>query len=433
MMKTLNPKSLPSLVVSDAKGNLFDLPEYGLVVRRGSAFNLPDPKEIIPLPPGSDLHRLPDRHPIGVDRKTGKITALKTYQGMRIFAASAFLAPAHTALALTAYKKRRQAVTLPLFAYAPLGFDGKNFVTAGIRADRDKRQDADKFDRDEIVRRGTRYLERYPENRLTTHLIRNCAFTYFCPAARNWVMGRWEAPIPTSIACNAGCLGCISKQPPASGVPSTQQRIAFVPTVDEILEYTVPHLEKAPRAIVSFGQGCEGEPLTQAGLIEQAVREMRKRTKNGTINLNTNASRPDLVERICKAGLDSIRVSMNSARKEWYTAYFRPKGYSFDDVLQSLRIAKKRKVWVSLNYFIFPGLTDTPEEADALTRLLRELPVDMIQMRNHNIDPDWYLDALGIGEENMQPLGILWWMEEMKKTRPGLKYGYFNPYLKGSE
>lgn len=422
-------KSLPALVVSDAKGNLFDLPEYGLVVRRGSAFNLPDPKEIIPLPPGSDLHRLPDRHPVGVDRKTGKITVLKTYQGMRIFAASAFLAPAHTTLALAAYKKRQQAVTLPLFAYAPLGFDGKNFVTAGIRVDRDKRQDADKFDHDKIIRRGTRYLEQHPDNRLTTHLINNCAFTYFCPAARNWIMGRWEAPIPTSIACNSGCLGCISKQPPASGVPSTQQRIAFVPTVDEILEYTVPHLEKAPRAIVSFGQGCEGEPLTQAGLIEQAVREIRKRTKGGTINLNTNASRPELVERICKAGLDSIRISMNSARKEWYTAYFRPKGYSFDDVLQSIRIAKKRKVWVSLNYFIFPGLTDTREEAEALKRLLRELPVDMIQMRNHNIDPDWYLDTLGVGSNEMQPLGILRWMKEMKKIRPGLKYGYFNPYL----
>jgi len=67
------------------------------------------------------------------------------------------------------------------------------------------------------------------------HLIQNCAFSYLCPAARNWVMGRWEAPIPVSIGCNAACRGCISLQPEDSGVPATQERLTFIPTAQEIV------------------------------------------------------------------------------------------------------------------------------------------------------------------------------------------------------
>jgi pyruvate-formate lyase-activating enzyme len=414
--------------VSDSKGNLFDLPEYGLAVRQGDTIVTPAKKEIISLPEGSDLHMLPQRYPIAVDRKTVEFVTLKTYRGIRLSAASAFIAPAHTALHLAAYERRSDAVRLPLFAYAPLGFDGKQFVTTAKRVDRDERQDAKNFDQTKVIRRGNALLEKYPHNRLTAHLIRNCAFTYLCPAARNWVMGRWEAPIPTSVACNSSCLGCISKQPKESGVPKTQDRITFVPTVEEICEYAVPHLEKAPRSVVSFGQGCEGEPLTQAAVIEDAVRAMRRRTKRGTINLNTNASLPEAVERICTAGLDSIRVSLSSAQEALYGKYYRPRGYAFDDVIESMRIAKKNGVWVSLNYLVFPGFTDSRAEMVALKHILREIPVDMVQMRNLNIDPDWYVETLGIGGEG-EPIGILAWMKEMKKVRPELRYGYFNPWL----
>lgn len=423
--------SLPSLVVSDTRGNLFDIPDYAMAVRLGDRIAAPRRQEIIPLPPGSDLHLLPGRAPVGIDRRTGEPRVLRTWQGRRVLAASAFVSPAHALLGLAAFHRRPSARPLPLFAYAPLGFDGRDFVTTAVRVDRDRRQDAEQFDQEEIVRRGTRYLERNPANRLTSHLIWNCAFTYHCPAARNWVMGRWEAPVPTSVSCNAACLGCISKQPEASDVPSTQERLVFVPSVAEILAYTVPHLEHAPRAVVSFGQGCEGEPLTQADLIADAVRNMRKRTDRGTINLNTNASRPGDVERICRAGLDSMRVSLNSAREPLYRAYVRPKGYGFDDVLASIRAAKKLGVWVSLNYFILPGLTDTPREMDALRALLGGMDIDMIQMRNHNIDPDWYADLVRGADGGGEPAGILRWMKEMRKARPGLRFGYYNPWLGG--
>ncbi|MBE9537403.1 MAG: radical SAM protein [Proteobacteria bacterium] len=423
-------KALPALVVSDEEGNLFDLPEYAMPVRHGNSIVLPGKKDIISLPCGSDLHTLPGRYPVGIDRRSGKMLTLREYEGMRLRAASAFLAPAYTALHTAAFEGQAGADTLPLFAYAPLGIEGDDFVTTAMRVDREVRQDCENFDQDEVLRRGKKLLERFAGNRLTTHLIENCAFTYLCPAARNWVMGRWEAPIPVSQGCNSQCTGCISMQEEDSGIPSTQDRLLFTPTAEEITAFTVPHLEEAPGAVVSFGQGCEGEPLTQAMLIEDSIREIRKRTKRGTINLNSNASLPAAVERLCIAGLDSIRVSANSLQKRYYDRYFSPKGYSFDDVIESIAIAKRHNVWVSLNYFIFPGFTDSETELSALTALLRQFPVDMIQMRNLNMDPDLYISTLGEEAfEHLGGFGIRQWMKEVRKVSPAICFGYFNPCL----
>ncbi len=423
-------KALPSLVVGDEKGNLFDIPEYGMLGRSGNRFIPPEKETLINLPYGSDLHHLPNRYPVGVNRKTGNIVVLKNYRGIDVYAASAFLAPAHTALYLAAFEKNIPAVPLPLFAYTALGFKGDGFVVTALRVDEDSRQDCENFNQEGIIRRGKSLLENFKGNRLATHLIENCAFDYLCPAARNWVNGRFEAPIPVSMGCNSECEGCISKQPDASDVPSTQDRLTFIPTVEEIVGYTVPHLDNALRGIVSFGQGCEGEPLTQAALIEEAIREMRNRTKRGTINLNTNASMPAAVGKLCRAGLDSIRISMNSCREPLYYSYFKPKGYAFSDVLESMRIAKEEGVFVSLNYFIYPGLTDGEEEIATLTKLLEEIPVDMIQMRNLNMDPDLYTELLGRESFESEASGIRAWMKRVKSVRPALKFGYFNPPLR---
>ena len=191
----------------------------------------------------------------------------------------------------------------------------------------------------------------------------------------------------------------------------------------------VPHLEQADRAIVSFGQGCEGEPLLQAQTLEAAIRQIRKQTSKGTINLNSNASLPEAVERLAQAGLDSLRVSMNSARPEMHRRYYRPKGFSLTEVRHSLQIMKAHGRHVSLNYFILPGFTDDPEEYAALTELIASCKPDLIQLRNLNMDPEHYLHSLG-HLTHQPPLGILSWLQRLKEQFPWLKFGYFNPALR---
>ncbi len=131
--------------------------------------------------------------------------------------------------------------------------------------------------------------------------------------------------IAVSPGCNARCIGCISKQEEEDLI-SPQDRLTFIPNVDEIVEVALPHLESAEDAIVSFGQGCEGEPLLQWHRIAAAIKAIRARTDKGIININTNASNPRWLQRLYDAGLDTIRVSTISGHPETYTAYYRPSG-----------------------------------------------------------------------------------------------------------
>jgi pyruvate-formate lyase-activating enzyme len=383
----------------------------------------------IPLPPGSELFLLPGRLPVGFSHRSKKFEVLSQdpYEpGRQVQAVAAFMSPAHTQIYSAAWKSLPDAPLLPLFAYTAVGWYRGEFVAAGVRVDPDERQDYRHFDPVRIRRNARARMKREPENRLIQHLG-HCALAYGCPAARNLFMKRWEAPLPTSPACNARCLGCISLQD-REDLCATQERIRFVPTPEEICGVAVPHLEKAARAVVSFGQGCEGEPLLQAETLVESVRAMRKSTSRGTVNLNTNGSLPEAVDRLCRAGLDSMRVSMNSCRPAHYQAYFRPRGYGFEDLKRSILAMKSHGGFVSINYFVLPGFTDDEEEWQALRQFAQDTRIDLIQMRNLNIDPEWYLRELRV-PPGRKALGIRELMDRIRHELPGLRLGYYNPCL----
>jgi MoaA/NifB/PqqE/SkfB family radical SAM enzyme len=267
--------------------------------------------------------------------------------------------------------------------------------------------------------------EKYPENRLMRHL-ENCATQYSCPAGKNFFLKRYEAPLPTARSCNARCLGCISLQE-ENFITSPQNRIQFKPSSKEIYEVATEHIRKVKNAVVSFGQGCEGDPLTAFNVIEPAIKEIRKKTSSGTINFNSNASMPDLVEKLFDAGLDSMRVSINSVRESCYNAYFRPKGYTFNDVIKSIETGLNKGKFVSLNYINCPGFTDSELEFEALVKFLKKFPVSMIQWRNMNYDPKEYCKTMFKAGGKSAPLGVEFIVDEIKKNSPSLIHGYFNP------
>ena len=202
--------------------------------------------------------------------------------------------------------------------------------------------------------------------------------------------------------------------------------MTFKPTAKEIAEYTIEHLETAPNPVISFGQGCEGEPLLMWETIRDTIIEIRKHTNKGSININTNGSKPDAVKALCEAGLNSIRVSTNSAQKHIYTPYYRPNNYQFQDIIESLKVMRHYGGWSSINYFVFPGITDSVDEYEALRKLIIDTDLNMIQWRNFNIDPDWYLGKLGIAE-TPEFMGVKQLMELLHDEFPQLKFGYFNP------
>jgi pyruvate-formate lyase-activating enzyme len=417
------------LVYADADGNIFDHPGLGMAGSAGGRWETVDESKCIPLPEGSDLFLLPGRLPVGVARG-GDFEVLDRDPAdpdRPVSAVAAFMAPAHTATLTSAYHSTSNAPNLPLFSYAALGFHEGRFVAAGIRVDPLPRQDPARFPSPErLTRQARRRLRENPDNRLWQHLG-TCALTYGCPAAKNLMLGRWEGPLPTSPVCNASCLGCLNHQPEGR-FPCSQDRMKFSPSAREVAEVALFHLRNGREPLVSFGQGCEGEPLMQDELLAESINLIRQKRPKGTINLNSNGSRPEVVARLMREGLSSIRVSMNSLIPERHQAYYRPRGWSLEDAIKSIEEVKRAGGHASINLLTLPGLTDRPEEVEALYALVERTNLDLIQWRNMNIDPEIYLAELGLDppEERM---GIEQLISDLKRRFPRLKHGYFNPKL----
>jgi pyruvate-formate lyase-activating enzyme len=413
--------SSPFIMYSDGNGNIFEDTTLYVVGRSGwDAFPVPV-EDWIPLPDGGQLYELPGRRGIGIDIITGEMRICE-----KGWAVAAFIPPAHTGLYVAAYETMPDAPTLPLFCYTAAGWQDEQMFVPAVRIEKDIRQECEGYDDDKIEEGHDNLLAAYPDNRLVKHLMENCCMTYTCPAARNMALGRWDCPVPVSPACNANCIGCISFQPEEETIVSTQDRLTFKPSAEEIVEFTVPHLETAPFPIISFGQGCEGEPLLMWETIKESIIEIRKHTQKGSLNINTNGSKPESVRALCEVGLNSIRVSLNSARESIYTAYYQPNNYKFDDIIESLKVMTSFGGWTSINYFVFPGMTDSIEEYEALRKLIRETGLKMIQWRNFNIDPDWYLGKINVTDTG-ECMGVKQMMELLREEFPDLKFGYFNP------
>jgi pyruvate-formate lyase-activating enzyme len=414
-------------VVADDKGEVFEHPELLLAGMNGGVVVRPRAEELIPLPQGSRLFTVAGAPAVGFDPRSGRAMTIdrlpKRWGGTKVQAVSAFLTPGFTRTLLPAADYRGKRAMLPLWSYTAVGWcvEEGRFYVAAVQVDRNQQWRPEHFDDRELDPLVRRRLAEQPDNRLLEQLAR-CAIDYHCFAAKNLFFRRWEAPLPVSPACNARCIGCISMQE-ADCCPASQERLTFVPTVNELCEVAVPHLAEAEHAIVSFGQGCEGDPILQADTVCAAVAAMRRATRRGTINFNSNASLPDAIDRLAVAGIDSLRVSLNSAQEHLYNVYYRQRGYTFGDVREALRRAKRGGLFTMLNYLVFPGVSDQRAEVDALKALIGEIGIDLVQMRNLSLDPALYLDTLGLQGRG---IGMVAMLRELKTAFPQLQYGYFN-------
>ena len=382
---------LLTALVANQDGEIFELDGYAAVGMAGTWLEPLSREQTCDMPYGSELMYLPDRKPVLLNIKTGRLETLRKNPyapGENIFPVAAFNSPGYVLTRVSAYRETRRVQTLPLFSYGAVGWYNNNFRSAVVLVDPEPRQDLRRMQPKDIMAGVDRMRKQMPGNRLRVHLEK-CALTYGCPAGKNFFLGRYEAPLPTAKQCNAHCMGCLSLQQD-SDIPHSQDRIAFTPSPQEIAEVALAHIRRVPQSVVSFGQGCEGDPLLATDVIEPAIRLIRRQTGEGTINMNTNGSLPANLGRLIDAGLDSVRISMNSVRNRCYEAYFRPKGYRFADVLKSIDLALANEKFVAINYLNCPGFSDTPREISALIDFLEKHPIHMIQWRNLNFDPIRY-------------------------------------------
>jgi pyruvate-formate lyase-activating enzyme len=427
--KSNNKKdALLTAVVANRDGEIFELEGYAAVGMAGPNLVPLTADQTVNMPYGGELMLLPDRFPVLFNLESNRIETLQKNPydaGQPIFPVAVFNSPGYVMIYTSAYQEDKAAGYLPLFAYGAVGWHRGSFRSPVIQVDRERRQDLRLMQSQDVIAGIEKIKAKMPDNRLRKHLEK-CALKYGCPAAKNFFLGRYEAPLPTSAGCNARCLGCLSLQKTGE-IPVSQERIAFKPSAAEIAQVALEHIRRVKNSVVSFGQGCEGDPLLAADVIAPAIEKIRSTTTRGTINMNTNASRPDILATLFDAGLDSIRVSLNSVRPECYQAYFQPQGYGFSDVTKSIDIAINRKKFVAVNYLNSPGFTDTPQEVDALIAFIGQYRINMIQWRNLNFDPFRYISIMYAAAEHGKPLGMQTVLHRIRKTFPDLKHGYFNP------
>jgi pyruvate-formate lyase-activating enzyme len=405
----------PYVVYSTPDGAIAEEPRLRAIDYTGRPLEQSD---LIPLPDGATLSMLPRRLACGLtsDGRRASIPARKGW------ALAALLPIGYTRAHLPGYMKTPQTEPLPFFGYTAVAAIDGQIYAAALATDDPQKWHPDAFPRKKLQRLVQQRLAAEPENRVLAHHA-HCALDYSCPTASNLFFRRWEGAIAVSPGCNARCIGCISKQD-EDNLVSPQDRLAFIPSVEEMVAVAVAHLEQAPDAILSFGQGCEGEPLLQARRIEQAIRAIRARTARGTLNINTNASNPRALQRLYDAGLDSLRASTISAVPETYNAYYRPIGYRFEDVKRSLILAREAGVYSSINFLLFPGLADAEDEVEAMVAFLRETGVRLVQLRNLNIDPEILLPRLPAPRG--RPIGIAALIETLRRELPDLRIGNFS-------
>ncbi|SPD75741.1 Radical SAM domain protein [uncultured Desulfobacterium sp.] len=425
-IRSIDATGLPFMLYADMKGRIYEHPYFRMAAMWGKEPTLLQDGDLIPLSEFAKLFYFPGCPAVGIDPETGQQKTVNEIDidgvTTKCHAVAAFLEPGIVRTHLPAVDYRQKSYTLPMWAYTAVGFKNDGFVAAGFRIEDNPRWHPSNYDDRKLVRAIGRYKGKFNENRLVDHLV-NCATVNHCFAAKNLFLKRWEAPMPVSRRCNASCLGCLSLQPKGS-CEASHHRITFRPTIEELTEVGVSHLISSPQAIISFGQGCEGEPLTEYGLISGAISKIRARTKKGTINLNTNGSFPDRVQMIIESGLDSIRISLNSARPALYCAYYRPNKYDFEDVVESLTISRKMGVYTMINYLIFPGITDSDEEITAMIELIGKTGVNFLHLKNLCIDPQLYIEKMPA--EKAKCVGIKKMIDILKGQFPDLELGYFN-------
>jgi pyruvate-formate lyase-activating enzyme len=397
----------PGLAYTDARGNIYFDPSREPLADGGIVRPV-EPVELIAAPQGAVPTMLPGRAPLMRRGGAARRTAL-----------GALLPAGYTRLLLPAYEERPGAPALPLFGYSFACVVDDELRVAAMRTDEDPNWTPRAFAEGELEAAVDARLGLDSSNPVLAQL-RRCSLEYGCFTAQNVFLERGEAALPVSPRCNARCVGCISELEPDSPVPSPQERIAYEASAGALARIAVHHLERVPDGIVSFGQGCEGEPLLRAGTIAKVIAAVRRVRSNGTINCNTNGSLPKSLARLIDAGLEAVRVSLNSFRPGPYSAYYRPIGYDLDDVLESVALAVRAGLRVSLNLLTHPGVTDEREEVEAAQAFLHSHPVALVQTRTLNIDPHRYFERVGRPKE---PVGMRLALESLRAT--GVQLGNF--------
>jgi pyruvate-formate lyase-activating enzyme len=396
-------------VVARPDGELEVLGGFRPAARSGGRLIKLDVSQMISLPEGTTLMHLPGRRALALDSKDRPVDVEAD-----LLPVAAVLPVGHLRTLLPASRPLPGSRRLPLYGYAAVVEHHDALMVAALSTDAFGWWEPRRYAGGGLDAAIESARQALPGNRLVDHLA-TCATDLRCYTAQNTFLRRYEGALPASPACNADCLGCISLQTDGEA-PAPQPRMRFAPTADELAGVASFHL----------GGTDAGEPLTRDDVLARAVSRIRADHPAATIHVNTNGSRPEVLQRLIDAGCNSVRISAISFTDAVFRAYYRPVGYSIEDVIECGRVMSSAGGQVCLNLLTFPGVTDSAEELDRTAAAVLEMGARQIQWRSLNCDHDWLVDVLTTrGLLPGDGIGLAPAYQHLVDRLPGVTHGNF--------
>ena len=402
------------VLVARLDGSLDTVPGLRPAARSGRRLVPVEATELIPLPEEATLAHLPGREVLALSPVGEEVTVSDALP------VAAILPVGHLRSLLPASRTTVGAPRLPLFGYTAVALHRGRTMAAAVRTDTLEWWNPARFRSPDLPAAVDAALQALPGNRVVEQLA-VCALEHNCYTAQNTFHRRFEGALPASPACNADCLGCISLQSDGEA-PAPQPRMLYAPTPGELADLAAYHLAGENARIVSYGQGCEGEPLTRADALEEATRLIRRHHPDATIHVNTNGSNPRALERLIAAGCNSVRISAISFTDAIFRPYYRPIGYGLDEVIACGEAMARAGGQICLNLLTFPGVTDAPSEIDRTVEACARMRVGQVQWRSLNVDHDWLAAVLPEVEPG---IGMRAALAMFKARLPSVEHGNF--------
>ncbi|RMG36824.1 MAG: hypothetical protein D6732_07660, partial [Methanobacteriota archaeon] len=122
--------------------------------------------------------------------------------------------------------------------------------------------------------------------------------------------------------------------------------------------------------------------------------------------------------RLRKSPLGGINLVVNSIQDKYLNKFYslKEKQTSLYDTLKILQDSFEENF---LEYLIFPGLTNHPEEIEALQATLTEFPDIHLKIKSLEIDPDKYFDELKLFNLSREHIPMKEWFETFKPMLSG--------------
>lgn len=365
---------------TDRAGRIVVAADYGAAAQAGGPARALE--QGIPLPPQARVVPLPDRDAVGIDRQ-GRPRTL----GAGRWAVGAILGPGHLRTWLPACIGRDDAIPLEALGYAAVaaGVDGALVVAAVATGEGPTPAPPSEAVLAAAITAG---LRAHPSSGALRQLARR-AREHSDAGAAAVFLGQGDGPLPVG-----------------------GDRI----TAADLADIAAAHLAGGGTG-VTFGLTGDGDPLERPRVVAEAAGRIREKNPTARIGVRTNAAVAAAIARVAEAGVDTLIVSLASARAETYERLHPARDVRWPDVRGGIRQAVASGLSVTIELLVLPGLTDRSEEADALVGLLRELPSgSALRLRDLAADPYLVLRA----NPGSEPLGIEALLARLRLEAPAM-------------